>query len=437
MLCRKPDISIKNNMGRTAADVAVGHEIFYAFKDHCSKYSIVLEKTEYTRIPFFNSYMHNSREDQINKLLFKAVDLPAQEKDLQIFKERPSVPDMKHNNRKKSPRNPFVKEPELPLTKIGPDNFRGLLQLGKGSFGEVYLVEKIDSGELFALKVLRKDKVLGNNLVRYAFTERNILSAINHPFIVKLNFAFQTPEKLAFVMEYCSGGDLGTHLTREKNFSEAKARFYITEILLALEELHKHSIIFRDLKPENVVIDAEGHAKLTDFGLSKEGVEDGQLARSFCGSVAYLAPEMLRRAGHNRSVDWYLLGVLLYEMVVGTPPYYSNNREQLFNNIQRGKLILTKTLSDETKSLIQALLQRDPSKRLGSGKGDAEEIKQHSFFNGTNWDDVMNKRIPSPVFNPIRRVPKGVAIEKIVGKLEENKMIQRVEDWSFITPQNK
>ena len=246
--------------------------------------------------------MHNSRQDQINKLLVKASHEYA-EKDIQNFKERPPTIKLKANTRSKSLSQAIKKELEIPTIKLSPHDFRGLLQLGKGSFGEVYLVEKIDTGEQYALKVLRKDKVLGNNLVRYAFTERNILSEINHPYIVRLNFAFQTPEKLAFVMDYCPGGDLGTHLAREKHFTEEKARFYTVEILLALEELHRHGIIFRDLKPENVVIDAEGHARLTDFGLAKEGVEEGTLARSFCGSVAYLAPEMLRRAGHNRSVD--------------------------------------------------------------------------------------------------------------------------------------
>ena len=433
LLCRKPDISQKNHLGRTAADLAVAFEIFVAFKEHCTKLGIELERTPYTRTLFFNSYVHNSRQDQISKLLDKASHLP-DDKDLKDFKERPLVNAQKPNTRARSLCIGLKKELDLPLSKIHPNDFKGLLQLGKGSFGEVYLVEKLDSGEQFALKVLRKDKVLGNNLVRYAFTERNILSLINHPYIVRLKYAFQTPEKLAFVMEYCPGGDLGTHLAREKHFTEEKSRFYTVEILLALEELHKHGIVFRDLKPENVVLDHDGHAKLTDFGLSKEGCEEGQVLRSFCGSVAYLAPEMLRRAGHNRSVDWYLLGVVLYELIVGTPPYYSNNRDQLFNNIQRGKLVLPKTMSEEAKSLIKALLHRDPAKRLGASKKDAEDIKDHPFFNGINWADFLSRSVPAPPTKPVRRVAKGVTLEKIFGKLEEEKVNQRVEGWSFITP---
>ena len=142
------------------------------------------------------------------------------------------------------------------------------------------------------------------------------------------------------ILEYCPGGDLGKVLEQEKRFDEARARIYLAEILLALEDLHKRDIIFRDLKPDNVVLDVQGHALLTDFGLSKEGVLDNQAANSFCGSVAYLAPEMLKRSGHGKSVDWYLLGVLLYEMLVGMPPYFNRDRDQLVSNIQKGPLLM-------------------------------------------------------------------------------------------------
>jgi serine/threonine protein kinase len=144
---------------------------------------------------------------------------------------------------------------------------------------------------------------------------------------VGLNFAFQTSDKLFLILDYCPGGNLGKVISKEKRLSEERARIYLAEILLALEDLHKRDIIFRDLKPDNVVLDDEGHALLTDFGLSKEGVLDNQAAKSFCGSVAYLAPEVLKRTGHGKSVDWYLLGVLLYEMLIGIPPYFTNNRE--------------------------------------------------------------------------------------------------------------
>ena len=178
---------------------------------------------------------------------------------------------------------------------------------------------------------------------------------MKHPFIVGLNYAFQTKDKLFLILDYCPGGDLARLLFREKRLSEEHARIYLAEVLLALEHLHSKDIIYRDLKPDNVVLDEEGHAQLTDFGLSKEGVLDNQACKSFCGSVAYLAPEMLRRTGHGKSVDWHLLGVLLYEMLIGIPPYFTKNREQLFQNIQRGPLLIPSCLSEEAKKLLIAV----------------------------------------------------------------------------------
>jgi len=188
------------------------------------------------------------------------------------------------------------------------------------------------------MKALYKQKVLRQNLTKYAMSERNILSVTDHPFIVKLRYSFQTSEKLFLILDYCKGGDLAKHLHKEKRFSETKAIYYIAEILLALEDLHKRDVIFRDLKPDNIVIDADGHVLLTDFGLSKEGIQDyNNGAESFCGSYSYLAPEMLKRNGHGKAVDWYLLGVLFYEMLVGVPPFYSTSREKMFRDIQKGK----------------------------------------------------------------------------------------------------
>eukprot|EP00826_Nyctotherus_ovalis_P005757 TRINITY_DN1130_c0_g2_i4.p1 TRINITY_DN1130_c0_g2~~TRINITY_DN1130_c0_g2_i4.p1 ORF type:complete len:200 (-),score=63.98 TRINITY_DN1130_c0_g2_i4:527-1126(-) len=198
--------------------------------------------------------------------------------------------------------------------------------LGKGSFGQVYLVKKKNSGEYYAMKAQSKSMVVAQNLAKYVYTERNVQSTINHNFIVKLRCAFQTKTKLLMVMDYCKGGDLGHVLQREKRFTEERARIYTSEILLAIEELHRREIIYRDLKPDNVVIDEDGHALLTDFGLSKQGIKEADFTQSFCGSVAYLAPEVLRRSGHGRTVDWYLLGVLLYEMLVGIPPYFDRNK---------------------------------------------------------------------------------------------------------------
>lgn len=218
---------------------------------------------------------------------------------------------------------------------VGPHNFIPIMKLGQGSFGQVFLVEKlninpdgstINTGKQYAMKILNKRQIMGNNLVKYAKTERDVLTYTKHPFIVGLKYAFQTPEKLFLLLDYAPGGNMSRSLTKDKRFNEERAKLYLAEIILAIEELHKKDIIYRDLKPDNIVFDEDGHALLTDFGLSKEGVMNNNMARSFCGSPAYLAPEMLKRSGHGKSVDWYLLGVLLYEMLVGIPPYYSNNK---------------------------------------------------------------------------------------------------------------
>ena len=211
---------------------------------------------------------------------------------------------------------------------------------------------KLPEKKLYAMKVLHKRKIMGQNLVRYAKTERNVLSFFNHPFIIQLHYSFQTPEKLFMILEYAPGGDLGGVLKVEKKLSEDRARNYMCEIILAIEELHRRDIIFRDLKPDNVVIDEDGHAKLTDFGLSKEGIQDNHGASSFCGSVAYLAPEILKRQGHGKSVDWYLCGVLLYEMLCGIPPYFDNKKEQMFKNIKQGPLKMPDRLSEDAKDLL-------------------------------------------------------------------------------------
>jgi protein-serine/threonine kinase len=314
--------------------------------------------------------------------------------------------------------------------KLNPSHFRPVQMLGKGSFGEVYLVEKKDTKKLFAMKILMKNKILGQNLIRYAVTERNVASCVKHPFIVPLRYSFQTSNKLYLILDYCPGGSLSQHLKKEKRFNEDRARLYLSEILLALEELHKRDIIYRDLKPDNVVLDAQGHALLTDFGLSKEGVQEKDSARSFCGSVAYLAPEMLQRTGHGKAVDWYLLGTLLYEMIIGIPPFYSQNRNELFFNIKKGKLRVPASLSSECKNLLKELLQKDPSKRLGS-ENDAADVKKHEFFEGVDWMFVYNKGLSPPV-PPLPVISKGYLSDEVIGDVLDDSQ-QVLPGWTFVS----
>ena len=323
--------------------------------------------------------------------------------------------------------------------KITPSSFLCLAQLGKGSFGEVYLVQKINTKEKYAMKVLRKDRIIGHNLLKYAIAERNVLSLSHHPFIVKLYFTFQTSSKLFLILEYCPNGDLSKHLLFEKRFSEKRAKFYLCEVLLALENLHKRDVIFRDLKPDNVVLDEEGHCKLTDFGLSKEGVSENQYAQSFCGSIAYLAPEMLKKKGHGKAVDWYLLGVLFYEMLVGITPYFTLRKEDIFQNIEHGELKIPEFVSNEAATLLRALLERDPKKRLGGGPKDAQEIKEHPYFKDVDWNQVYNKKLKPPTFiNYINKTihyyhkPRLFANEDLLNKSSDKQDPNKLFGWSFI-----
>jgi serine/threonine protein kinase len=276
---------------------------------------------------------------------------------------------------------------------------------------------------------------MGQNLVKYAKTERDVLTYATHPFVVGMRYAFQTPEKLFMILDYAAGGNMSRALQKEKKFSEDKAALYMAEILLAIEDLHKRDIIYRDLKPDNIVFDSQGHALLTDFGLSKEDVHDDSMAKSFCGSPAYLAPEMLKRTGHGKSIDWYLLGVLLYEMLVGIPPYYSNNKEQLYENIQRGPLKLPNFLSEDARSLLIALLNRNPHKRLGAGPNGADDIKKHVFFKQIDWQQAESRQLPVPAPYMKKLANLEVPREKVYGKgaFDEGlKDYNRLRQWSFV-----
>eukprot|EP00736_Rhodelphis_marinus_P010551 Rmarinus@m.18454 len=283
--------------------------------------------------------------------------------------------------------------------KIGLIDFDIISVLGKGSFGKVMLVKKKDSKQLMAMKVLRKENVIKQNEVQHTRTERAILQRIKHPFIVGLQYAFQTNEKLYMVMDFVAGGELYFHLRNERRFPEARVRLYMAELVLAIEYLHKLNIIYRDLKPENILLDTDGHIHLTDFGLSKIMFQQ-EAAHTFCGTPYYLAPEMLKGdQGHGKAVDWWSLGVLMYEMLAGMPPFYSRNVNSVYQKILHGEVRYPNFVSPTAQDLISKLLVRDPSERIGSTEDDALAIKEHEFFSGTDWGVVLRKEI-DPDFKP-------------------------------------
>lgn len=292
------------------------------------------------------------------------------------------------------------------------DDFVPVKVVGKGSYGKVMLVKrKDDDRQLFAMKMLRKDHIVKRNQVEHTKAERNVLEKVHHPFIVELVYAFQTPKKLHLVLEFAQGGELFFHLSRAGRFSEGRCKFYSAELLLAIGYLHSLNIIFRDLKPENILLDGEGHAKLTDFGLSKEGIEDNFSAKTMCGTPEYLAPEILEKKGHGKAVDWYSLGALIFEMLTGLPPYYSRNRDQLFKNIRTMELKYPSYVSPDAKELIMGMLDRNPDRRLGGGNNGQQEVQRKAFFQSIDFALLYQKKIAPPFKpevseNPLKYVDK-------------------------------
>ncbi|XP_042336285.1 ribosomal protein S6 kinase alpha-2 isoform X1 [Sceloporus undulatus] len=285
--------------------------------------------------------------------------------------------------------------------KADPSQFELLKVLGQGSYGKVFLVRKIkgsDSGQLYAMKVLKKATLKVRDRVRSKM-ERDILAEVNHPFIVKLHYAFQTEGKLYLILDFLRGGDLFTRLSKEVMFTEEDVKFYLAELALALDHLHGLGIIYRDLKPENILLDEEGHIKITDFGLSKEAIDHDKRAYSFCGTIEYMAPEVVNRRGHTQSADWWSFGVLMFEMLTGSLPFQGKDRKETMALILKAKLGMPQFLSIEAQSLLRALFKRNPSNRLGAGLDGVEEIKRHPFFSTIDWNKLYRKEIKPP-FKP-------------------------------------
>merc|ERR1712232_1223465 len=229
--------------------------------------------------------------------------------------------------------------------------------------------------------------------VEHTKAEKNILQKLCHPFLVNLNYSFQTPDKLYFIMDYVNGGELFFHLQKDKTFTEERARFYCAEIVLGLEYLHNCGVLYRDLKPENLLLTSDGHICMTDFGISKEGLKaaDDRTA-TFCGTPEYLAPEVLEGTEYGKGVDWWSFGTLMYEMLTGLPPFYSQDVQVMYQKIMTAKLVIPDSVSPQAASLLRALLERDPAKRLQEPK----EIMSHPYFDSIDWDKLSAKQITPP-----------------------------------------
>ncbi|GIL62360.1 hypothetical protein Vafri_16524 [Volvox africanus] len=287
---------------------------------------------------------------------------------------------------------PFV----APCGKVGPQDFEMLRVVGQGAFGKVFQVMHKGSRTIYAMKVMRKERILQRDHSEYVRSERDLLTAVVHPYIVTLRFSFQTPTKLYLVLDFLNGGHLFFNLYRQGVFTEDVARLYTAEIVLAISYLHSRGIVHRDLKPENVLLDSDGHVRLTDFGLAKGNMgSENDRTNSFIGTMEYMAPEIIEAKGHGKAVDWWSTGILMYEMLCGVPPFRAKSRQALQQQIASGKVKYPKFLSSDSQNLLKGLLTRDPAKRLGGGSDGSEAVKRHPFFKSINWGKLEGRQIES------------------------------------------
>jgi serine/threonine-protein kinase Psk1 len=285
--------------------------------------------------------------------------------------------------------------------KMTAEDFQPLRCLGKGSFGTVLLVKQVATGQLFAQKQFKKASLtVHKRLIEQTKTERTILESVNrHPFVVKLFYAFQDHEKLYLILEYAQGGELFTHLAQERMFSEEVASFYMAEMVLALEHLHRNlGVVYRDLKPENCLLDAEGHLLLTDFGLSKVAVDEDDKCDSMLGTVEYMAPEIVLGQKYGMAVDWWSFGALGFDLLTGSPPFRGGNHKKIQEKIVKQKIVMPYFLGPDAKDLLTRLLRKEPTKRLGACMPkDLTIIKKHRFFRKIDWDKLAKREIEPPI----------------------------------------
>jgi serine/threonine protein kinase len=288
-------------------------------------------------------------------------------------------------------------------------DFELLTLLGVGVSGKVFLVRNKTSGGVYAMKAMPKEQLVDQGTKDMMLLERNILAEIDHPFLTALRFAFQDEQHLYLVMDFVHGGELFYHLGIANKFPQEQVQFYAAEIYVAIAHLHSLNIVYRDLKPENLLLDRNGHIRVTDFGVAKANVKaDENLLKSFVGSPEYLAPEILcyvagkNTDGYGKAADWWALGTLVFEMLVGAPPFYQENRNLMYKAIMQDPVRFPDHVSEVAKDFISKLLVKEPTKRLGFGEHGSKDIMAHPFMQGIDWDKLVSLQVPPPMKPPVK-----------------------------------
>ncbi|XP_030369066.1 cAMP-dependent protein kinase catalytic subunit 3 [Scaptodrosophila lebanonensis] len=280
------------------------------------------------------------------------------------------------------------------VRKYHLDDYQIIKTVGTGTFGRVCLCRDRISEKYCAMKILAMSAVIRLKQIEHVKNERNILREIRHPFVISLEWSTKDDSNLYMIFDYVCGGELFTYLRNAGKFTSQTSNFYAAEIVSALEYLHSLQIVYRDLKPENLLINRDGHLKITDFGFAKK-LRDRTW--TLCGTPEYIAPEIIQSKGHNRAVDWWALGVLIYEMLVGYPPFYDEQPFGIYEKILSGKIEWERHMDPIAKDLIKKLLVNDRTKRLGNMKNGADDVKRHRWFKHLNWNDVYNKKLKPPI----------------------------------------
>ncbi|CAN7992667.1 unnamed protein product [Ixodes hexagonus] len=306
------------------------------------------------------------------------------------------------------PAAPAVDSQAVPAStqSLTLDSFEFISVLGRGHFGKVILSKLKRNGEYFAIKALKKGDIVARDELESLMAEKRIFQVANsvrHPFLVNLFACFQTANHVCFVMEYACGGDLMMHIHTDI-FPEPRAAFYAACVVLGLQFLHENRIIYRDLKLDNLLLDAEGYVKLADFGLCKEGMGYGDRTGTFCGTPEFLAPEVLTETSYTRAVDWWGLGVLLFEMLVGESPFPGDDEEEVFDSIVHDEVRYPRFLSIEAIAIMRRLLRKNPERRLGTSEKDADDVKKQAFFRSINWEDLLSKKLKPPFVPTVKNL---------------------------------